>query len=139
MQPHEKPVRRWPWYVAIGALTVSATLALQSVVIGITATRPCGELELVSQSAAMACKLQVWADPAEWLNWWLALIAAGVTTGVGFSLRKAAFQSQRGLTGVPRDAYSVRTEYEKIVMGLIGITLAALFLNLPNLISGRVV
>lgn len=135
MRQKAKPPRRWPWYVTIGALTLPATLALQSVVVGFKAAGLCGELGFVSHSAAMTCKWRIWSDPAEWQNRWLALITAVMVTGVGHALWHAAVLSRRGLRGGPRDAHSIRAEHRPIVIWLIVITLAALFINLTNLLG----
>lgn len=137
MQKDAKPPRRWPWYIAIGVLGILVVFAIQSFVVGVTAAAGvCGDLEIVSQSAAMSCKLDALSDPAKWLNRWLAGIAVVVAVGVGLALWNADFHSRIGLNNGPRDKRSVDAEYRPIVSALIMLFFVALFINLPNLLSG---
>ncbi|HSE61805.1 MAG TPA: hypothetical protein VLA88_05945 [Candidatus Saccharimonadales bacterium] len=62
----------------------------------------------------------------------------GVVVGicVGLALWNAAVLSRYGLGGRSRDAHSISAEYRPIVLGLVGFTLLALFVNLTNILAG---
>lgn len=139
MDPKAKPVRRWHWYLAIGALTPTTVLAFQSTAVGLSAAKACADLEAVSVSVAMNCKWNIWLDIGAWTNWRFLWIAGFVVVCVGLAMWQADRLSSRGLNGGPRDAHSVRVEYRPIVGYLVGFTLLALFVNLVNATAGRFV
>lgn len=138
MRQKAKPARRWPWYVAIGVLSVCFTIAIQGVAVAIAASRTsvCGNLELISLSRARACKWQLWTTPSEWWNWRFAIIAGVVAVIVGLALWDAGVMSRVGLQGGPRDKHIIRAEYQPIVVWLVAFTCVAMLLLLVIFTSG---